>query len=216
MLHTNPLLVRSHDFSGEMTLDLRQAWQTPRLYGVGESAGGGAHLVGSLADLPYVLAQAEQDFLVPENTQALIWQELVPTLLLSATLPRWWAVTSNQLHAAALYQRAGEELLAAAAREQNLRSRVMGIVSDGMLPQRSERMELALLSGQVAQVLSEMRPAELFHLAAEFRKRFPGENSAWGEAGEELERLAHQAPEEVSYERMSEIFGAPHPVLTQS
>ena len=29
---------------------------------------------GSLADLPYVLAEVEQDFIVPENVQALIWQ----------------------------------------------------------------------------------------------------------------------------------------------
>ena len=54
------------------------------------SAGGGAHLVGSLADLPYALSEAEQDFIVPENVQALIWRETVPGLLTSAILPRWW------------------------------------------------------------------------------------------------------------------------------
>ena len=47
-------------------------------------------LSGSLADLPYVLAQVEQNFIVPENVQALIWEDLVPSLLASAVLPRWW------------------------------------------------------------------------------------------------------------------------------
>src|ERR1019366_3090271 len=61
MLHNNPLFVRSHDFSGEMTMGGEQAWQTPRLFGRGWSASGGAHLAGSLAELPYVLAQVEQD-----------------------------------------------------------------------------------------------------------------------------------------------------------
>src|ERR1035437_8139781 len=101
MLHNNPLFVRSHDFSGEMTMGGEQAWQTPRLFGRGWSASGGAHLAGSLADLPYVLAEVEQDFIVPENVQSLIWEDLVPGLLTDAVLPRWWGVSQNELHAVA-------------------------------------------------------------------------------------------------------------------
>ncbi len=81
------------------------------MVGIGATAGGGAYLIGSLADLPYVLALAEEDFLSPEKVQALIWREMVPELLVNAVLPRWWGVDQNELHAAALYQRAGEELL---------------------------------------------------------------------------------------------------------
>ena len=47
-------------------------------------------LVGSLADLPYV-SRRSTGFIVPESVQALIGQDLVPTLLTSATVPRWWA-----------------------------------------------------------------------------------------------------------------------------
>ena len=75
MLHNNALFVRSHDFSGEMTIGGEQAWQTPQLFDRGSTANGGAFLAGSLADLPYVLAQVEQDFIVPENVQSLIWEE---------------------------------------------------------------------------------------------------------------------------------------------
>ena len=81
MLHNNPLFVRSHDFSGELTLGGGQSWRTPALFGAGEPAGGGAHLAGSLADLPYVLAKSDQNFVVPENVQALVWDEMVPSLL---------------------------------------------------------------------------------------------------------------------------------------
>ena len=74
----NPLFVRSHDFSGDTVAGVEQVWQASQLFGEGSPAGGGAHLVGSLADLPYVLAEVEQDFIAPENVQALIWRELVP------------------------------------------------------------------------------------------------------------------------------------------
>src|SRR5207302_1564776 len=55
ILHHNPLFVRSHDFAGESVIGLERLWQAPQLFGAGSPAGGGAHLVGSLADLPYIL-----------------------------------------------------------------------------------------------------------------------------------------------------------------
>jgi hypothetical protein len=125
MLHNNPLFVRYHDFAGLTIVSSDQAWHTPLLFGRGWAAGGGAHLVGSLADLPYVLAQTEQDFIVPENVQALVWEDLVPSLLTSAVLPRWWRVSPTELHAVTLYQRTGEELLSAAAANADLRQRVL-------------------------------------------------------------------------------------------
>ena len=87
------------------------------MLGVGTPAGGGAYLMGSLTDLSYALASTEQDFIAPENVQALIWKELVPDLLVSATLPRWWTVSPTELHAVALYQRSGEELLTASVKD---------------------------------------------------------------------------------------------------
>ena len=213
MLHHNPLFVRSHDFSGEMTMGGEQAWQTPRLFGRGWSASGGAHLAGSLADLPYVLAQVEQDFIVPENVQSLIWEDLVPGLITSSVLPRWWRVTPNELHAVTLYQRTGEELMAAAAKDEKLRPKVMTILSDRMLPQRSEQVEEALRSGRRDEPLTQLMPAEAFYLAAEFQRKFPDEKSSWGKSGNELAALAQRFPEEVKWERLSEDFGVPHPAL---
>ena len=220
MLHNNPLFVRSHDFSGGDSAGhismMDEMWHTPRLFGRGWTASGGAHLVGSIADLPYVLATVEEDFIIPRNVQSLIWQEMVPGLMTSAVLPRWWGVTRNQLHATTLYQRAGEELLVAAGRDGALRDRVMEILSNRMLPIRSERLRLALRDGNLEQGLLGVLPAETFYLTGEYRRRFPRQNQHWGPAGLELETLSATSPAEVRWERLSEIFGVPHPALTQS
>lgn len=215
-LHNNPLLVRSHDFSAETVGGIKAVWQASHLFGEGSPAGGGAHLVGSLADLPYVLAEIEQDFIVPENVQALIWRELVPGLMTSAVLPRWWGVAGNEVHAITLYQRTGEELLTTSTGDEQLRGKVMSILFDRMVPQRSMEVERTLAAGLAAEALLRVTPADTFYLAAEFRRRFPDVKNSWGAAGEELEKLSQQHPDEVSWERLSRDFGVPHPTLAQT
>jgi hypothetical protein len=216
VLYHNPLFVRQHDFAAETVSGIERVWQAPRLFGAGSPAGGGAHLVGSLADLPYVLAQLEQDFITPQNVQALIFRELVPGLLTGAVLPRWWEVSKNELHAVALYQKGGEELLTAAARDAELRKKVVAILADRMAPKAVDEVEQGLRAERTNEILRRITPADTFYLAAEFRSRFPGEVRSWGAANQELEDLSRQHPEEVSRERVSRDFGVPHPVLTQT
>jgi hypothetical protein len=215
-LHSNPLLVRSHDFAAETVGGIKTVWQAPQLLGQGSPAGGGAHFVGSLADLPYVLADLEQDFISPESVQALIWKELTPVLLTSAILPRWWDVSQNELHAVALYQRTGEELLSASAKDEELFSKVMTILSDRLNPQRSAQVEQALRAGHASEILPRMTPADTFHLTAEFQRRYPSETGPWGTASQELQALSRQHPEQVNWKRLSRDFGVPHPILAQS
>jgi hypothetical protein len=215
-LHNNPLFVRSHDFAAETVTGIKTVWQTPELLGQGSPAGGGAHFVGSLADLPYVLAELEQDFISPENVQALIWKEFTPALLTSAILPRWWDVSQNELHAVALYQRTGEELLTASAKDEELRSKVMSILIDRVVPRRSEQVEQALRAGHVSEVLPRMTPADTFYLTAEFQRRYPGETGSWGAATQELQELTRQHPEQVNWKRLSHDFGVPHPSLART
>jgi hypothetical protein len=214
-LHNNPLFVRSHDFAGETVSGIKGVWQAPQLFGEGSPAGGGAHLVGSLADLPFVLAELEQDFIAPENVQALIWREFVPGLMTSAVLPRWWGVSRNELHAITLYQRSGEELLTASTNDEGLRKRVMAILSDRMTPQEAQEIETGLAAGKVSEILPRMAPADTFYLAAEFRRKFPGDNTA-AAATQELRKLAEQYPDELTWERLSRDFGVPHPTLAQT
>jgi hypothetical protein len=169
-----------------------------------------------MADLPYVLAELEQDFIAPRNVQALIWQELVPSLLSSAVLPRWWTVSPEELHAVTLYQRAGEELLTASATDGELRAKVMVVLADRVLPRRSEQIEQALRSGQPSEILADFTPADSFYLTAEFERRYPEETGSWGTAGKELRNLRRQHAEAVNWKRLSQDFGIPHPTLSHN
>jgi hypothetical protein len=215
MLHNNAIFVRSHDYSEDPTRGA-QPWKAPQLINLGVTASGGAHLCGSLADLPYVLAVVEQDFIVPEAVQSLIWQDFVPTLLSGSVLPRWWDVTPLEMHAVALYQRAGEELFSAAASDDDLRGKLLSILSARILPQRLGRMEAALQSGQPQNALAEATPGDTFFLAAEFRRAFPNDGAHWGPAGKELDDLVRDHPAETSWDRLSQDFGGPHPALAHS
>ncbi|MGC1448930.1 MAG: hypothetical protein WA830_02730 [Candidatus Sulfotelmatobacter sp.] len=215
-LHNNPLFVRSHDFSGESVEGVKTLWQSPQILGEGSPAGGGAHFVGSLADLPYALAELEQDFISPNSVQALIWQEMTPELLASAIVPRWWDVSPLELHAIALYQRTGEELLTASANDEALRGKVLIILSDRLSPQRSRQVEQALRAGRVSDILPQMMPADTFYLAVEFRRKYPEQPGALGTATQELQDLCRQHPEQVNWKRLSHDFGTPHPRMAEN
>ena len=217
ILHHNPLFVRSHDFSGDTVVGMQRAcWRAPQLFGAGSPAGGGAHLVGSLADLPYVLAQAEQDFITPENVQALIWGAVVPGIMTSAIVPRWWGVSRNELHAVNLYQQAGEQVLASSAGNDDLRTKVLDILSDRLAPRNLERVQSNLRAGHNDEAMAYVTPADVFYMAAEFQKRYPEQVDALGAPGKDLAALQQQYPNELSWHRLSRDFGVPHPVLAQN
>ena len=114
ILYTNPLFVRSHDFlgvQGSNTPGAPRNCSAPagrRTPADGWSARWRAWLMA--------LAEAEQNFLVPSQTQALIWGDLVPQMILSAKIPRWWNVTPAQMHWVGLHVRYGAELLASRRR----------------------------------------------------------------------------------------------------
>ncbi len=216
-LYHNPLLVRSHDFtSTPWTGGGDRSWQTPVLSGRGFPTSGGAHLVGSLANLPYVLSAMEQNFITPTHVQALIWEDVAPSLMTGAVLPRWWRVSRDELHAAALYQRYGQELLKASAGNAGLRRKVMGILTHRMLPENSTELGEALRAGRLKAAIARVTPGEQFYLAAEFRRQYPQESRSVGKAGAALDALVRRDPEAVSLKRLSRDFGVPHPALEQT
>ena len=217
VLHSNPLFVRSHDFSASSIQGVDEVWGSPALVGIGATAGGGAYLIGSLADLPYVLALAEEDFLAPEKVQALIWREMVPELLVNAVLPRWWGVSQSELHAAALYQRAGEELLTAASKNDDLRQKVLDIYSDRLGWGRLDEIDAALSQPEsMTAYTNRLLPADLFYLASEFRVKYPDQASQSGPAGRDLDDLAKKDPSDTNPERIAHDFGVPHPTLAET
>jgi hypothetical protein len=115
-----------------------------------------------------------------------------------------------------LYQRTGEELLNASTSNEDLRSKVVAILSDRMGPQRLEQVEQALRDGHTEEAIPKMMPADTFYLAAEFRRKFPQESAVSGPLSQELETLSRQDPAEVSWGRLSQDFGVPHPILAQT
>lgn len=216
VLYNDPFFVRSHDFSGQAIMGRDQSWKTPTILGRGWAASGGAHLVGSLADLPYVLAEVEQDFIVPQNVQALIWEDLVPTLLTNAVVPRWWHVTPAELHAVTLYQQFSQQVLATAAKDSAVRRNVMSILSGLLLPEKASEVESAVRAGRPDAAFTLLTAAQSFYLAGEFRQEFPRANDAGGTAGQQLDQLARRFPGEVTWARLSDDFGVPHPALAQT
>src|SRR5207302_1544518 len=154
--------------------------------GVGTPAGGGAYLMGSLSDLSYALAATEQDFIAPKNIQALIVKELAPVLMVSSTVPRWWRVTPNELHATALYQHSGEELLTAAAKDDVIRDKVLDVLDDHIEPRRIETIRHALLNHDAPAALAQIAPAETLFLAVEFRHDYPDVAPDWGASAQKL------------------------------
>jgi hypothetical protein len=216
ILSSSPLLVRAHDFLASETIDESGAWLAPQLFGVGQTAGHGTHLSGSLAGLPYALAQIEQDFIVPENVQALIWQETSADLLMSSVVPRWWSTSEHALHAAALYQKAGEELIAGAAKDDNLRVTITDILSSRLPPETLDQVNQDLHEGRADQALERVAPADAFYLTAAFERQFPARMAAWGPAGAELESLMQHDPAQANPELLARDFGVPHPMLARS
>jgi hypothetical protein len=217
LLHINPLFVRSHDFLGASVIGATHIWQAPILIGAGVSAGGGGYLMGSLADLPYALASAEQDMIAPEHVQALIWRELVPQLLSDAVVARWWNVTPAEVHGVALYQTFGEQLLAACTINAHTRERVTGILSDRMTPQRMAELTTAMQSQDAMMaMLPRITPAEMFYLGTQFQKLYPADTALAGDTGRQLADLVEHNPAELNSDRLSRDFGIPHPTLEQT
>ena len=217
VLHINPLFVRAHDFLTISIIGSGGMWERPRLVGAGISAGGGAYLMGSLAALPYSLAMAEENFLVPRNVQALMWVELVPNLVQEATIPRWWYISANELHAVDLYQRSGEEIFLASATDVSMRGKVIAILSGRMAPKRLEEMRRGLSSREdAAHFVQSITPAESFYLAKQYRKLSAEEARSAGPASQELAELALHSPADVDPERISVDFGVSHPTLAET
>lgn len=163
ILITNPLFVRGHDFIGLQGAN--HSWKTTELFGSGWPSNAGGRLVGSLAGLPYALAEAEQNFLIPSQTQALIWGDLVPQMILTATVPRFWSVTTAQMHWVGMHMRLGESRIAEAAAEPGKREVVANAVRQAASPYRAALANQAMASGDPRLATEILTPSETFRVA---------------------------------------------------
>ncbi len=209
VLHTNPLFVRNHDFIGIQGSG--QTWKATELFGTGWPANAGGRLVGSLASLPYALAEAEQNFLIPSREQALIWGDLVPQMILSAVIPRWWGVTPLQLHWVGINMVYAETLLAESALSPDRRNQVMATLERYAPPVRVKKMERLLAAGDVKAAEENIVPSEMYLLATEMSVVDHDSPIAAN-----IRALSAHAPEEVSPHAISRVFGTPKPTLANS
>ena len=210
VLYANPLFVRSHDFVGLQGVD--STWKETEVSGTGWPSSAGGRLTGSLASLPYALADAEQNFLIPSREQALIWGDLVPQLLLTATIPRWWNVTPGQLHWVALHMDYGETLLAEAGVNAERRQIVLDALSQYAMPARVAHVRQLLEQADVKAALENVMPSELFAVA----KDVVASGHADTALGAEIRREGAESPRTLNYETISHDFGTPKPTLANS
>lgn len=211
ILYTNPIFVRSHDFLGMQGSD--HTWRPTELYGTGWPSNGGGRLVGSLSSLPYALAEAEQNFLIPTQTQALIWGDLVPQMILSAKIPRFWGVTPAQVHWVGLHLRYGRELLAEAALDSELRAQVVTSLGVLAAPARTRQVARLLDQGAVREAADRVTPSEMYMIA---RQVGAGRSPQSSCLLAELQRMATGSPNDVNHEAISRAFGTPKPTLANS
>jgi hypothetical protein len=211
ILYTNPVFVRSHDFFGMQGTD--HTWRPTELFGTGWPSNGGGRLVGSLSSLPYALAEAEQNFLIPTQTQALIWGDLVPQMILSAKIPRFWQVTPGQLHWVGLHLRYGRELLAEAALDSDLRTQVLAALGLLAAPVRTRQVAQLLEQGVVRDAVDRVTPSEMYLIA---RVVGAGRDPRSSCLLAELQRMAATSPKEINHSAISRAFGTPKPTLANS
>ncbi|MBI5083097.1 MAG: hypothetical protein HZB13_00650 [Acidobacteria bacterium] len=211
VLYTNPLFARSHDFIGIQGNN--QTWKPTEVLGSGWPSSAGGRLVGSLIHLPYALAEAEQNFLIPTREQALIWGDLVPQMLVSSKLPRFWNVEPVQTHYVGLHMRVGETLLAESAFSAGTLRRTVEVLDRVAPPARVRRVADHLAAGEVTAAMEQVTPSELYQLGvAGVQQGFGGGIPAAGE----IRRLEAAAPQLCSQTAVSESFGTPKPTLTNS
>ena len=211
ILITNPLFVRSHDFLGLQGSP--QTWKQTEVFGSGWPSSAGGRLVGSLSGLPYALAEAEQNFLIPSREQALIWGDLVPQMILSAKVSRWWNVTPAQLQWVSLHLNQGESLVAEAALDEKRRSEVLSLLSRHAPPARVRRVLDLLTDGMVPDAIESVTPSELYMVASEWLALHKDDSAG---LSAEIRRLAADAPDQVTRAAISRAFGTPKPTLTGS
>jgi len=208
ILMTNPVFVRGHDFLGIQGSN--HMWKACELLGTGWPSNNGGRLMGSLAGLPYALAEAEQNFLIPTQTQALIWGDLVPQMILSAKIPRWWSVTPAQVHFVGLRMRYAHDLLAESVLSPEIRKRVFEVLDLHASPYRASVVRSSVEAGDLATAIDSLTPAELYDIGADT----PADGS--GPVARELRAMLDQHDPALSDLAVSYAFGTPKPTLSNS
>jgi hypothetical protein len=210
LLLTNPLLVRSHDFIGPEGTPAE--WRNTEVAGSGWPESAGGRLTGSLINLPYAIAEAEQNFLSPKREQALIWADLVPQMIAAVTINRWRDITPGQLQWVALNVERGKMLLSEAALNLEIQPRVLDSLRRYLPPNRVEWVASRTQPSDFAHALAEIPTSALYAIALDPSLK----DVAPDTSSEEIADIVLHHDPELSSEAISRAFGTPKPTLTHS
>jgi hypothetical protein len=210
LILANPLFVRNHDFIGAQGLTV--TWRNTEMVGNGWPSSAGGRLMGSLVSLPYVMAEAEQNFLTPTREQALIWGDLVPQIIVDVTVNRWRHIAPEQLRWVGLNMRRGENLLALSAFDPAVEQEVSKSLRRFANPARLDKIRERLHAGDFESARTQVLPSELYALATDpaVKTLSPDVPSL------ELARMSAANDPKLSVAAIAAVFGTPKPTLTHS
>jgi hypothetical protein len=162
--------------------------------------------------LPYALAEAEQNFLTPKREQALIWGDLVPQIIVDVTVNRWRSVSPEQLRWVALHIERGRTLLAAAALNGSVETKVLDALRRHETPGYTEKVDDHLRAGDFAAAASSLQPAVLYAISQdpELKDVSPDVPSM------QIATLEARQDPELTPQAIGRAFGTPKPTLTHS
>jgi hypothetical protein len=149
--------------------------------------------------------------LIPSKEQALIWGELVPQMILTAVVPRWWNVTPAQIHFVGMHMAYAESLLAESALSPQRRTQVEAVLDRYAPPVRLHKVDTLLAAGDVRGAMDNVVPAELYLLADEMAASDMESPLAAG-----LRRMSAENVQSLSPRVISRTFGTPKPTLANS
>jgi hypothetical protein len=208
---TNPLLVRYHDFVGPEGSPAE--WRHTELSGTGWPESAGGRLTGSLIAIPYALAEAEQNFLTPKREQALIWADLVPQIIAGVTVNRWRNISQEQIRWVSLHLQRGRSLLAIAALNPQLETRVLDSLRPYLQPSSIEWIDDHLfISGDFENTAAHVPSSVLYAIAADPALRDIQPDLA----SLEIDSLAAKHRADLEPAAIGRAFGTPKPTLTHS
>ena len=210
LLLTNPLLVRSHDFIGPEGTPAE--WRSTEVSGTGWPESAGGRLTGSLINLPYAIAEAEQNFLSPKREQALIWADLVPQMIAGVTINRWRDISPEQVQWVALNIERGKMLLSEAALTPDLQPRILDSLRRYLPPNRVEWIASNLHPADFPRALPQIPTSALYAISLD-----PALNDIALDAHSiEIAAIASRHDALLTPEAISHAFGTPKPTLTHS
>lgn len=210
LLLTNPLLVRSHDFMGSEGTPAE--WRMTEVSGSGWPESAGGRLTGSLINLPYAIAEAEQNFLSPKREQALIWADLVPQMVAGVTINRWRDISAEQLQWVWLNVERGKFLLSEAALSSDVRPRVLDSLRRYLPPNRVEWMAANFHTENFSHALPQIPTSALYAVATDPALA----DISLDTASLEIAEINARHDAQLSPEAISHAFGTPKPTLTHS